>query len=49
VLFRSPLAHRPVENDQLEINFSVYDQKTLISKLLVYVEQDINYLDIVSV
>jgi hypothetical protein len=29
--FKSPLAHRPVENDQLEINFSVYDQKTLIS------------------
>jgi hypothetical protein len=47
--FDSPLAHIPQDEENLQINMAVFDQKDLISQLCTYVDKDITYLDLAVV
>ena len=43
--FDSPLAHIPQDEENLQINMAVFDQKDLVSQLCTYVDKEITYLD----
>jgi hypothetical protein len=47
--FESPLAHIPQDEENLQINMAVFNQKDLIPQLCTYVEKDITYLDLAVV
>jgi hypothetical protein len=47
--FDSPLAQIPKDEENLQINMSVFDQKELITQLCIYVDKDITYLDLAVV
>jgi hypothetical protein len=43
--FDSPLAHIPQDEENLQINMAVFDQKEVVSQLCTYVDKEITYLD----
>jgi hypothetical protein len=45
----SPLAHMPEDEEKLQINMVVFNQKDLIPQLCNYVDKDITYLDLAVV
>jgi hypothetical protein len=45
----SPLAHIPQDEENLQINMAVFNQKDLIPLLCNYVDKDITYLDLAVV
>jgi len=44
--FNSPLALMPQDEENLQINMAVFDQKDIITQLCIYVNKDITYLDL---
>jgi hypothetical protein len=47
--FDSPLARIPQDDENLQINMAIFDQKDLVSQLCTYVDMDITYLDLAVV
>jgi hypothetical protein len=47
--FDSSMAHIPQDEENLQINMAVFDQKNIISQLCFYVDKDITYLDLAVV
>jgi hypothetical protein len=43
--FDSSLAQIPQDEENIQINMGVFDQRDLISQLCTYVQKDITYLD----